>query len=388
MGPATLALVSILSLQGPVAVALGAGAGRPPDTIQDGRDEDADDERQEVPSADDFRRGRAELRKKYRSEYKLKQPEDRAALASEFLTLAGAEPEPNDLSYVLLDEALTLATEAADLGLVRAASTTMGTLFKVDDLALRYEAFDRIRKKNRRTWPTVEAVSHVVRLAQDARIARRHSIAEDGLARAQAAAKVLKDDCLEPALSDLGERVSWEKMRWARVKRSGDSSARARFEFLAEHRLGSAANYLSSDNGGLLWELARLEQARPAGPEEQLELAQLWTDLARGDDWAEVLPFRRRAVTWYLRARQGLPLGLDRRAVDKVVLKYYLDHHDPFGGVPVDPWEQSLHFDDEQQALAGGLLWHGFAIYTDRRFTFSYHHLHLHKLRHIELLHK
>ncbi len=391
-------LVSVLLIQGGAIRPLGLGRGVEsqfdvvcPVAFGDGEQVELSDGQSvdliPVPLERDRRRARLDLRRQFRVEYARHEQLDQLALANEFLTRAADETTAPIERYALLEEAMDLAVLASSQPVVCAVAVAMGEIFQVDNLELRYDNLERIHRADRQAGAGMEAIAYMVRLAQDARLGRNFSIADRSLDRAEGYSRKLKDEHLEEELGRMRSRLDWEKGCWKKASRAADSRAQATYGFFIEGELGQAVDMLRPDEEGtssgadsLDSRLAQIEVADPQSAVSQLALAKLWMQRGAEGKWVDVLPFKRRGVTWYMKAMKGLPMGLEYRSAEREVVEFYRAHHDPIRGVPIDPWERPSGLTEESLAVARSVIWHDFSILTDRRWTYSKHSVYLHNL--------
>jgi hypothetical protein len=346
-----------------------------------------EDARLEVPASGEIKKARLLLKDDYRAEYRKNGREDLLALANEFLELSADEEWRPRRRYALQEEALALAVKAGAMDVAWTAALRMGETFQVDSLVLRFDALKSMHKQHRTGACGLNTLGYSLHLAQSSRLERNFTLADRSFARAQACAKSIDDEYLGDRLKELRKRLAWEKGHWSKALRATTSAARTRFEFLIEGVRPGAGSLLQPGEEDqvpremvLDEQLAQHENAMPESAGAQFELATLWSLRAEKGDFVDTLPFRRRAVTWSLKALEKLPKGLDRRALEKELLDFYRASHDPVAGVPVDPWEFTSRLSTEDRALARSLFWHDFSILTERRWTFSKHRVRLHNL--------
>jgi cyclophilin family peptidyl-prolyl cis-trans isomerase len=149
----------------------------------------------------------AELRKELKDELKSKDPEVRRKLARRLLERAASTKDDAVRAFVLLEQALTLAVEAGDVGLALDAVGRLAAAFEVERAARGLAAVETIARGTKEAGVLAEAADACVELAGEALAADDPATAAKAVASARSFAKTAKLGGLGARAAELTEMV-------------------------------------------------------------------------------------------------------------------------------------------------------------------------------------
>lgn len=214
-------------------------------------------------------------------------PDDKVALARKLLQVAGETRNDLPGQFVLISIAKDLAVTGRDADVAIAAVNEMATFFDVEPLSLKVETLGKVLAEATRVKDTV-LITKVTTQISDLKEAKA---SYDKIAGSMT---VLKTKPADPTANlEVGKFHCFCVGDWDK---------------------GLPMLVLGSD--AALKSLAQKDQAKPAEPDKQLDLADGWWDVAQKQTGVMQSTVQKHAAEWYEKALPGLT-GLSKVKVEK-----------------------------------------------------------------------
>ncbi|MBK6942428.1 MAG: terpene cyclase/mutase family protein [Planctomycetes bacterium] len=264
------------------------------------------------------------LRSHFAAEYADSTAAGKAALAQSMLTMAEALTDDPVNRFVLLDQARTLAVQAAHVERTFAAIDALAGSYAIDARDQRFDAVIQLLPKADAEFTTIADIAFAcadecMKVGDDSGANKIANALAERL-------KTTNDESLRPRMRDLRTAVNLRlKVKaWKRQLDAKPDDPTANFELgaytcfvLGDFRHGFPL--LAKGSDAKVAELARIELDDPQSPDTQFDLAEKWFKAADSirDDLRE--PALLRAATWFRTAQPRLTglkqqLALDRLA--------------------------------------------------------------------------
>ncbi len=253
--------------------------------------------------------------------------EQKAALADELLTVASETKQDSAARFVLLREAWDLAVASSNADLLDRSTNDLGKWYESDVWELKSKSLSAAAQHARTAsnWENVATLA--IRLADDAVQADRSDDAEQFATTAIDAATKSGD-------AELKKQAQQRNQQVARYKAALDAVSQAVIA-LEQHPDDPQANsilgehycfvkqqwdhglpFLAKGSDAKLAETAKLELAAPRRPSEQVQVADVWWDLAEAKESPLQDHVRTHAAQWYSEAAPNVS-GLVKAKVEK-----------------------------------------------------------------------
>jgi hypothetical protein len=277
-----------------------------------------------VPDAATQAKQEALVKDLFQSEYKRRDPAGLRALAETLIRQEETVDEPA-ARFVLLREARDAATRAGDYATAARAVDELGRRFEVDTLDMKAQALMAIGRAGKSVDSPESLVEAALALMQEATAADRYDLALRLETPALGAVRRARNAALAERVAARGREVRALKASFEKVEAAAetlkahpdDPRAHAvvgRHLCLARGDWDKGLPHLAKGDDPKLKAAAEKDLAAPKNPAAQVEAGDAWWDLAEPPGAPSQL--RRRAYTWYQRARPGLS-GLLLAKVEK-----------------------------------------------------------------------
>jgi len=333
------------------------------------------DARSSVPDAADQKRAEKVIRDFFRNDYQSRDAAARSALAEKLLKEAGATQGDAVTVYVLLREARDVAAEAGNAALAFEAISRMAERFDVKVAELKAAALAAARKKASTPEDLGRVAEALLGLAEEQIRKDELDDALRGARDAESAARSAKDSALAsraaalvrdiPEMKRLHEPYAKAEMTLSSNPADPDACLTCgRYLCMVRGDWDAGLPLLAKGNNAALADLAMKELAKPEEAAAQLEIADLWYELAEKEKNA--LLKRRgqsRARTWYEKAVPGAT-GLVQLKASKRLADLEAALGPPAGGGSGAPVDLLRLIDPAKDTVSGTWSFSGNVLVT------------------------
>ncbi len=288
-----------------------------------GAEESAKGKREPIPGPEEIARAEARIREVYQAELaRAEAPSEKQKLAVRWIEEASATSDDPSARFALLKLAQQIGVEVGDVGLIIRAIEETGKYFELDVGAARQAALQKAAQQPR--TPTLHRI-----FAEKCSELMEQAIKQDDFAwamdcgrAAYTAAQQANDPLLVKAIVAQGHRVvalraEYEKVQAALktlTQQPDDSEAHllvGRYLCLVREDWPKGLPHLAKGSDPDLKSAAEKDLAHPTDVRGQMDVADLWWELAQKYSGPEKEAIARRAGWWYA---QALPqaTGLDK----------------------------------------------------------------------------
>ncbi|MCS7303954.1 MAG: hypothetical protein NZ602_02440 [Thermoguttaceae bacterium] len=285
--------------------------------------ESAKPAKQPVPAPEEIARGELAVRETYQAELaKADTAAEKQKLALRWIEEASATPDDPGARFALLRLAQEIGQQIGDPELILRAIDEAGKYFEFDLLSAKRSALQKAAQQPRPASQAKLFAEKCTALMQQAIKQEDFSWALDCGRAAYTAAQQAKDPVLLKALASHGQRLqdlraAYEKVQEAMkvlAQQPEDPEANrlvGRYLCLVQENWTKGLPHLARSNDSELKQAAEKDLAQPTDVRGQIDLADLWWELAQKQSGPEKEALQRRAAWWYQRA---LPqaTGLDK----------------------------------------------------------------------------
>lgn len=263
----------------------------------------------------------------FKDEYSRKSADDRRKLGRKLLEQAATTKDDAPSEYTLLQESRRLSAESGDVDTALRAVSELGRRFEIETLPLRAATLTAVSQAAKTPDDLSACALQYIALSDAASEALDLATAEKALTSAAALAKSAKNVALFSRVEAKVKRLSAHKSKLVAVKKAQEILAKDPEYAEANGLVGTFVSFTQEDwprglpflakgpkNGGR--DAAELDLANPTDGPKQAELGDAWWSYAESAPEEHKKAIRRRASTWYERARAGL-LGLAKAKVEK-----------------------------------------------------------------------
>jgi hypothetical protein len=288
-----------------------------------GAGESAKPSQHSIPSPEEIARGEAMVRQTYQAELaKATTIADKQKLALRWIDEAAGTSDDPGARFALLKLAQQIGLEIGDPELILRAIDEAGKYFEIDVSSAKQAALQKAAQQPRPPGQAKLFAEKCAVLMQQAIKQENFSWAFECGRAAYTAAKQAHDSALLKSLAAEGERLlalraEYEKVQEAQkrlAQQPDDPEAHrlvGRYLCLVHENWAKGLPHLARSNDPDLKSAAEKDLAQPTDVRSQIDLADLWWDLAQKHAGPEKQALLRRAAWWY---RQALPqaTGLDK----------------------------------------------------------------------------
>jgi hypothetical protein len=280
-----------------------------------------------VPSEAAVKEAEKLIRDIFKDDYARKSQADRSLLAQKLLKQSAENKDDQAALYVLLRDALDLATQAGDAATSLSALEKLTARFEVNALALKLSTIGALGRFARTPEAVRESIKAHLELADEAVRQDDLDTADKACELAFAVAKSSKDipsiTRVDAKRKDVKEtKAAADKVKAARAALAASQEDPAANELVGRYECFVRGNWtaglplLAKAAAADLKDLAALDLGAPKEPADQVKLGDAWWD--RGEKEAEPAKTkaRGRAAYWYAQALPSLS-GLSRVRLEK-----------------------------------------------------------------------
>jgi hypothetical protein len=298
---------------------------------EDGPADVVEPPRQPVPGVDEQQQALAGIRRIFEDEFAAaRSPAEQSALSARLLQHARDTQGDPASQYMLYEQALELAIEAADADGARQAIDELARTFEIHGFDAKLDALERVSRSARSLADRQALVDSALAVAAAAVEAREFDAA-DGLASlAYTVAARVRDADLRAEAGERRDAIREIRERWAHAEAARAALERNPDDAAANETLGSYLCFVANDWTNGIRHLAKAQDADLRAPAMQ-EIAAGETPSAEvqaslGDAWFKLADSSRgersayldRAAHWYRRSLAGLA-GLEQVRVEKQI---------------------------------------------------------------------
>ena len=280
-----------------------------------------------VPAKEEIDEATKLIREVFADDFKqAKKPADKIALAEKLLTQS-SESQTDTERYALLTEARSLAVAGGSPALAIQVVNETGSRFDIDTA---HEVADLIEQLSKDTLPPAvrkELAETLLPIADEAVARSDYDTARRLLAAASQSARKTNDNALVKQIAtrvqEIGDaKKSFDAYRKAldKLEESADDPAAnlaaGKYLCFVKQDWDKGLAHLAKGSDESLRQIAELEIAAPANPEEQVKLGDLWWALFEQAKGHEKSEYADRCDKWYGTALPGLK-GLTQTKVAK-----------------------------------------------------------------------
>jgi hypothetical protein len=288
------------------------------------------------------------IREVFKEEFAKKTPAERLALARKLLQQS-ADPGTDAASrYVLLREALGIATATPDVDVAKEALGQLASAFKLDALALKASSYTELGKSVKSPEAIQALAKAWLALADEALKADDATASAAAAQAAGAQARRAKEAALAAAADAKAKEIAARKIHLEKVRKAIEALAKDPADAAANQAVGeyrawikgdwaAGADCLAKGLEGPSKSLAIRDMAPPQNAQEQLALADGWWDFAEGSAAPYKDAIRDRALVWYMKVLpdlQGLVKArpekrIAQRNTERFAKGTWVDYGDP-----------------------------------------------------------
>ncbi len=321
------------------------------------KDEPAKDERSPVPGAASQEKAEKLIKELFKDEYARKSPREKLSLAAKFLEQARETKDDIAARFVLMREALDLASQAGDPGETLKAVEMMAKDYAINGLAVKTTALEKVEKVpgSRTRYKTL--VETVLRVVDEALAADDFDSAAKLLKVGESAARKSKNVPLVASILARSKEVESLRKEHERVmeatitltKNSNDAEANltvGKYLCFRKANWDKGLPMLLLGNDARLRAIAEKDVALPEKPTDQAVLGDLWWELAQQEKGSVKAVMQRRACHWYKLAVRELT-GLTKTKVEKRIAQLGAELPTPI--VPNEGREEVEYLSDMEE---------------------------------------
>lgn len=278
----------------------------------------ADEDRLPIPKADQQREARELVREVFASEFaEAKTGAQRAALARQLKKQADETRDDAVGRFVLLEEAKALAVDAGEVGLALEIVKSLAETYAINSLALQTEVLTEAAKTNRSTAAQKELAEAALELLNAAAAEDDYETAERAADLAASFAQRARNIAMIRHVAERRKQMealqkSFKSVRDAlEILKANPNDPNAntiagRYTCFVKQDWERGLKMLAKSADSKLVAAARTELAGPGSATEQVELADVWFDLAQGSAENEKDGLLARAAKWYATSAEKL----------------------------------------------------------------------------------
>ncbi len=285
-------------------------------------------EKHPEPTEETVKRIREEIRGLFKAKYADRSSEARKTLAAQFLQYGQNRDEKPETRYVLLREAIDLATETSDVQTALEAVDEIVRDFAVDGVVLREKVLSEVRVSSQDPETAQQVAEAYAVLVEEAIVADDYDTASRAVYKAKSAARSTKDSALMDRMEALSKELTALRTEYndvrkhhATLKKHPDdpeaNSAYGAYLCLVKGDWDRGLPLLAKGSDTMLKGMAEREAAGGDDLKAVMALGDGWWDLAEKRKATEKQLVLERAGFWYEKARAGEVYGLDRIKVEK-----------------------------------------------------------------------
>jgi len=285
--------------------------------------ESAQPSKQPIPSPEEIVRGEAMVRQTYEAELaKATTVADKQKLALRWMDEAAGTTDDPGARFALLKLAQQIGLEIGDPELILRAIDEAGKYFEFDVSSAKQAALQKAARQSRPPGQAKLFAEKCALLMHQAIKQENFSWAFECGRAAYIAAKQANDSTLLKSLAAEGQRLLALRAEYEKVQEAQKRLAQqpedpevnrlvGRYLCLVQENWAKGLPHLARSNDPDLKPAAEKDLAQPTDVRGQIDLADLWWDLAQKQPGPEKEALQRRAAWWY---RQALPqaTGLDK----------------------------------------------------------------------------
>lgn len=284
--------------------------------------------RQAVPDADKQQAADKQVRELFEKEFSAaKKPADKVALASTLMRSAEDTRDDPAAMYVLMNIARTLAAEGGDATLALRAVTRLAAHFEIDERSEKLNALSRVVVHASDASSLRTAYDAAYSLATEYAAEDKYDETTRALKVAQETARKAKEDEIARQLTARLSQVTAIRDQYRAVKDSleklqtdpNDADANldaGRWYWFVKDQVDRGLKHFARSNDPELKAAAEKDITNPTKTDDQVAVAEAWSELAAKRKPPEKVLFEVRAFQWYLRASANA-FGLQKPKIEK-----------------------------------------------------------------------